>query len=83
MYSAKCLTYAMSSCFARRILASAILTYSWPDISGLAVWRHEKRDKIFRGRQHWLFDDVTRYLVVGSQRVNTDLEVIAASVFLP
>ena len=66
-----CQTFTISSCFARPMLSSAILTYSWRDISALAVLRHEKRDEISRRWQSWRFDDATRYLVVGSQRVKS------------
>ena len=38
----------------------------------LAGLRHEKRDEISQGWQSWRFDDATRYLRVGSQRVNAD-----------
>ena len=62
-----CQTFTISSCFARPMLSSAILSR---DILALAVLRHEKRDEISRRWQSWRFDDATRYLVVGSQRVN-------------
>ena len=64
-----CQTFTISSCFAQLMLSSAILTLSWQDISSLAVLRQEKRDEISRRWQSWCFDDATRYLVVGSQRV--------------